>query len=408
MHPDRMRAIDRRVGKPICAVVTMAMRLRRLFVREEDRAAAPPRTILFIALAEIGALVLTQPALRLARQRYPDARFVFLTFPGGVGMLELMGFARADILVIDPSSLVTLARSSLAARRSLRGARGVWAVIFEVYARFATLLAAFAGAERRAGFHSFREEGGYIGGLLTHRAIYSPHRHIAESYVALVDALGDAGGDEPCAKRPGIDAATLRLTLPRDGALADAVLQRVGARLGGEVPAGGLVLLNANSSDLVPLRRWPDENYVELARRLLAAFPVAIVLTGSPAEAAQSVALAARMDDPRVVAFAGETTLPELIALYHTARLLVTNDSGPAHFASTTDIASVVLYGPETPRLFGPLGPRQQSVTLSLLCSPCVSVYNQKSSACSDNLCLKGITVGQVFERCARILDGQA
>ena len=43
----------------------------------------------------------------------------------------------------------------------------------------------------------------------------------------------------------------------------------------------------------------------------------------------------------------------ELLTLYTLADVLVTNDSGPAHFASLTPVHTVVLFGPETPLLFG-------------------------------------------------------
>ena len=49
---------------------------------------------------------------------------------------------------------------------------------------------------------------------------------------------------------------------------------------------------------------------------------------------------------------AGKTTLRQLLVLYTLAEVLVTNDSGPAHFATLTRIRVVMLFGPETPELF--------------------------------------------------------
>src|SRR5262249_21184770 len=108
----------------------------------------------------------------------------------------------------------------------------------------------------------------------------------------------------------------------------------------------GLILLNANASDLMPLRRWPSERYVELAGRLLDRYPeVAIAFTGARAEATAVEALVQQVASPRCVSMAGKTTLRELLALYCLADVLVTNDSGPAHFASLTPIDVVVLFG---------------------------------------------------------------
>lgn len=361
-------------------------------------------------LAEIGALVLTAPALRRARARYPDARMLFLTFPAGVEMLELMGFERGRIIVIDPASLTTLMRSSIAALRCLRRECGLASVNFEVYSRFSTLMAFLSGARRRAGYHRFHEEGGYQGNLITQRVIYSPHHHMAASYVGLVEALADPPGREPCAKLPAVDVVADRLRLPgaadRRARILAELRRRLSPAAGIEPEQAKLIILNCNASDLVPLRRWPQERYVDLARRLLAdAARHVVVLTGSAAEAADVAAMARQIDDARIVDLAGATTLAELIDLYSVAALMVTNDSGPAHFASATEVPTLVLYGPETPRIFGPLGPQQEVVYLALLCSPCVNVYNQKRSTCTLNRCMLDISVDLVFDRCRRMLE---
>lgn len=47
-------------------------------------------------------------------------------------------------------------------------------------------------------------------------------------------------------------------------------------------------------------------------------------------------------------------SISELLALFHVARLLVTNDGGPGQFAALTPIWTVMLFGPETPALYDP------------------------------------------------------
>jgi ADP-heptose:LPS heptosyltransferase len=61
-----------------------------------------------------------------------------------------------------------------------------------------------------------------------------------------------------------------------------------------------LILLNANASDMLPLRRWPAERYVELARRLIEKSPdVHVAFTGAPNEALNSQELVAEVGSPR-------------------------------------------------------------------------------------------------------------
>jgi ADP-heptose:LPS heptosyltransferase len=90
--------------------------------------------------------------------------------------------------------------------------------------------------------------------------------------------------------------------------------------------------------------------------------------------------------------------LRELLTLYSMADVLVTNDSGPGHFASLTPVHAVVMFGPETPRLFGPLAASTTVIWKELACSPCVSVFNHRLSPCRNNVCMQLITVDEVFD----------
>jgi ADP-heptose:LPS heptosyltransferase len=162
--------------------------------------------------------------------------------------------------------------------------------------------------------------------------------------------------------------------------------------------SGPLVLLNPNAGDLVPLRRWPEERYVELAQRLLAARPdLRVLVTGAPDEAEAAQHVAARVGSDRCASAAGRTTLRGLLALYHQAEVLVTNDSGPAHYATLTPIEVVALFGPESPEVFGPVGRRAHALSARLVCSPCVNAFNDRRSPCADNLCMQRIEVDEVL-----------
>jgi len=164
-----------------------------------------------------------------------------------------------------------------------------------------------------------------------------------------------------------------------------------------------LILLNANSGDLLPLRPWAPERYVELAKRLLDRFPeIAIAFTGAPEEAQDAEKLAARVGSERCVSIGGKTTLRQLFVLYGIAEIMVTNDSGPAHYASMTPIDVVTLFGPESPAVFGSQSPRSHIIYAGIACSPCVNAFNQRVSTCSNNVCMQRITVDEVFDTVCR------
>jgi ADP-heptose:LPS heptosyltransferase len=163
---------------------------------------------------------------------------------------------------------------------------------------------------------------------------------------------------------------------------------------------GPIVLLNPNASDMLPLRKWPTERFVALGKMILAHYPEAcLAITGAPSERVSAEEVSRQIDSARVASFAGKTTLRELLVLYSLADILVTNDSGPGHFASLTPINSIVMYGPETPALFGAIGGRFQVIHPQLACSPCVNVFNHRFSPCRNNLCMQSISVDDVYRK---------
>jgi len=115
------------------------------------------------------------------------------------------------------------------------------------------------------------------------------------------------------------------------------------------------------------------------------------------------------VDDPRCVNFVSCTrNLDDVLQLCHLSRVLITNDSGPAHFATLTPIPIVTLFGPETPTLYGPRGPHNANLFAGLACSPCLTAFNHRNSGCTDNICLQRISVQQVLDASCKLMDDAA
>jgi len=229
---------------------------------------------------------------------------------------------------------------------------------------------------------------------MTHRVIYNPHLHTSQMFGVLVEALGVAANELP----------TLDVRIPpfRHAEPTFFPAANEQERVRALLPSGAqrLVLLNPNAGDMLPLRRWPEERYADLAARIAAALPDAtVVLTGTAEEAGAAGRLVARVASPRCVSVAGRTTLRELLILFTIADILVTNDSGPAHFAALTSIDVITLFGPETPELFATLSPHSVALSAAIACSPCINALNNRQSACRDNRCMQAITVDHVLGR---------
>ena len=165
-----------------------------------------------------------------------------------------------------------------------------------------------------------------------------------------------------------------------------------------------MILINPNAGEMLPQRRWMPSRFVELMRRILAAHDdVLVLITGATHERAQAEKLAAQCLSDRCVSIAGFLALADLPGLFSFATVMVTNDSGPAHFAAASGLPTIVLFGPETPNLYRPLG-NSTTIYAGLACSPCVSVSNHRKSACSDNVCMRAISVDQVFKAVQAVL----
>jgi len=231
---------------------------------------------------------------------------------------------------------------------------------------------------------------------MTHRVQYNPYLHAATHYRLLVEALLLDGGERPL---PKIAIPNSQNTLPQYTPSPTAVqyVQARWAACAGE-KTGPRILFNPNASDIMPLRKWPLERFEELGRRLLALDgQLTIMIMGAEAERGAAEELRTALNSPRVGSLAGGTTLDELLALCAVSDVLVTNDSGPAHFATLTPINVVVLFGPETPKRYAPLGPRSHVLWAELACSPCIHPFNHRVSPCRQNRCMSDITVDEVL-----------
>ncbi|MDR1190898.1 MAG: glycosyltransferase family 9 protein [Verrucomicrobiales bacterium] len=394
-----LQRIDALVVPVLCAAVTL---WRKVMDWLGGRAGGcEPRSILFLKLAEQGSTVLAHAAIKRATERVGREQVYFLLFEENRFILDTLDLVpRENVFTIRTKSPLTMVASTLRRLWEIRR-RGIAAVIdMEFFARSSAVLSYLTGARVRVGFHTYFGEGPYRGDLFTHRVMYNAHLHTARMFGCLVEALNHPAGQFPTFGYVPPPPAEL----PR---FAPTVAEREEARrIIDEVVGAGprLILLNANASDLLPLRRWAPENYVELTKRLLEQFPdVSVAFTGSRGEAARVGELVARIGGTRVACLAGRTTLRQLLVIYGLAEVLVTNDSGPAHFAALTAIDTVVLFGPETPLLFGALTPRHHNLWAHTACSPCVNAWNNRQTACRDNVCMQLLSVNQVFETVCQV-----
>ena len=398
-----MRAIDHWVGVPLCAIVSPFVAvldgIKNIFSSDQSA----PKKLLFIELSEMGSAILVDPAMRNAQAR--GAELYFLIFKSNRASLTLLNTVKPEnIFTIDSSSLGGLIKDTLRFLILARKHRIDTVIDLELFSRYTALLTGMCGARRRVGYHIFHGEGLWRGFMLTRKVHYNPHIHITKNFISLIHAAFAQKIEVPFSKI-AIPDSDVRL----EQAIIDpSALVKVRERIEKLAKEANihytpgkerLILINPNASDLLPQRRWAQQRFSELIQAIHQQYPNDLILiTGSPAEVAYVEKVRAVANVKNALNFAGQVSFAELPPLYTLSDVMVTNDSGPGHFSAVTPLRTVVLFGPETPALYGSIG-NSIAITANLACSPCVSAANHRKTPCHDNVCMQAITVPQVLDK---------
>ena len=400
MKLQTQRWIDRWVGQLLCSAVSVWARLAGTRQPQVDRNRAP-RHILVILLSEMGSIVLAGPMFAALRQRYPGATVHVLQLKKNQEVSRMLRLTQDEHLhAIDDSSGLTLLRDIWRVCVAMRRLPLDAVIDCELFSRISSLLSYMTGAPLRAGFTPHTQEGLYRGSYINRAIPYNPYQHISQQFLSLVDALDSDS-------TPRNKAAAIR-ALPAETGLsvpfAPAELEAYRAKVTADHPvlAGRKIVLMYPGGGILPERAWPVEHYAHVARGLCEAGH-GVGLIGLRSDAPLAEELVRMAGSTACVDLTGYTrSIRELLMLFHASDLLLTNDGGPGHFASLTPIRTLMFFGPETGRLYGPLpgpfGPRATVYESGIACSPCLSAYNHRLTFCDgDNQCLKRIAPDPVL-----------
>ncbi len=405
MNINVQRWVDRWAGIPLCAAVSAWDAMTERF-KPASQADTAPRAIVIILLSEMGSLVLAHDMFTRLKTRYPNAQLHALLFGKNREILDLMQVIDpAHVHTVNDKSLSGLVSSLWRAVGELRRADVDVAIDCELFSRISSLLSYFSGASVRVGFHRHTQEGLYRGSHINRRVPYNPYRHISAQFLTLARAIDSTA--VPKSKLPVVVTSKA----PPHVQLDPALVENISKRLADDFPAiaGKPLVLVYPGGGILPIRAWPLAAYTALCEGLVTdGCAVAVIgLKDDQALARQLVANVTRTQPLSTVAdLTGYTrSVAELLALFHVARLLVTNDGGPGQFAALTPIWTLMLFGPETPALYAPLTPKCHSFYSQWPCSPCLTAYNHRSSYCDgDNQCLKVIAPETVLAKARECL----
>ena len=154
-----MRRIDRWLGRPICFVLTLIRKFSSLLSPSGKSSIPKTHRILFIKLAEQGATVLADAAMRSAVEMAGRENVYFLVFEQNRFILDIMNIIpEENIITIPDRSFISMLFGVIGAIQRIRKLHIDTAVDFEFFARSSAILTFLSGAGIRVGLHSFTDE----------------------------------------------------------------------------------------------------------------------------------------------------------------------------------------------------------------------------------------------------------
>jgi len=363
-------------------------------VAERRRVWRQVRRLLVVRLDNLGDVLMTTPAIAALRAGMPGAQITLLGSATGAAAAPLLPDIDDAIAfdapwvagpgargVVDAVGDETLRR---VVRRLLDGGFDA-AVIFTVCTQSAlpaALLCRMAGIGLRLA-HSRENPYGLLSDWVRDSEVVGDGmRHEVQRQLALVASVGLSPPD-----------TRLRLQVgPAARRRAQQRLREAGLRDGQPY-----VVVHPGAS--AASRRWPAERFGAAASRIARESGLAIVYTGSGDEAA-AVRQAREAMPGASIAFDAPLALEELAALIAGARLLLTNNTGPAHIAASTGTPVVDLYALTNPQ-HTPWRVPSRVLYQDVDCRHCLK------SVCPavHHACLLGVSVDDAVRAALELLD---
>ena len=329
------------------------------------------KNILVVNVNWLGDVIFSIPVFKAIKKRYPDSKVCCLAVPRVKDVLERCA-SIDEVIVFDERQKHWTPWGKLKLVSGIQKRKFDAAFLLH-RSMTRALLISMAGIPIRVGFDSEKQNA-----FLTHR-IKSDQtiRHRSDEYLQLIEGFGAPVIDRVCQLEVSsemMDAVNLKL-------LHANIEQK-----------DRLVIINPGGN--WDLKRWPAESFSDLVRRISKEFGWKVLISGGPGDLALANQIAFESQVSPVV-WAGQTTLGELLALYKRANIVISNDSGPSHVASSVGTDVIALFGPTRPEVTAPRGAGRVDVIFKEVgCNkaPCYHL------SCSCNHCMQAISVDDVLQ----------
>lgn len=345
------------------------------------------KAILLIQLGDIGDVVLTIPALKSLKKRYPAARIYVAVRDKASEIIDDCQFVDETIIISkEKASVIKTIKKQFTFFRFLRSLEIEVAIDLRTGDR-GSWVAFFSGAPTRLGRGEGISKISIRSFLFSDLIMPDPER-VANSYIIthhndILEKLGAKAVD-----------MHVQLSIPeyRKERIKNLLRQN-------NIPQNRPIVA-IHPFSLWPYKEWNDEKWEDLANKIVRQESVSVIITGAPDEYAR----ASRIANPgnNIYNMAGATTVGELPALIKSCTAVVGVDTAIIHIATMVDVPSIVLFGPGSTKVWALSDHKHKILTASMPCQPC------RQKGCDGkggkSICLESITVEDVLKALKSLL----
>ncbi|MGM0410233.1 MAG: glycosyltransferase family 9 protein [Bacillota bacterium] len=298
-----------------------------------------PKKILIIRLSSIGDVLLTTPVIKVLKNNFPKASLSYLVEDKSEGIIKNNPYLD-EVIIFSKKELKNISQNEgkISAFKYIinfinKLKKKDYDLVIDLHSVFRSgVFSFFTFADYRIGFKKQ-----LISLLYTKRIKNSPGKHVVDEYLSILKTLDiDYKNIEK--------EFTINIPVSTKNKIDN--------------------LFNENNYEMkkkiaiVPStsrekKDWDEKKFAKLADWLINKKDVTLFLLGSPPERKKCLRIKEIMRQPPVI-LAGKTDLIELAEVIRRLDLLITGDTAPLHIAMALNTKLVGLYGPTSPKRYGP------------------------------------------------------
>ena len=378
------RFVDHRLGAIACTVLmlvkTIGVSLRLIPYKEKPETI---NRIVFIKIIGFGSIILTTPAIKALRKKYPEAHISIVTLTTNKNITELTQLFDEVIAINASLGLFGTIINCFSVLNQVRNKKPDIIFDLEIFSNLSSLFVFLSGPVFSVGFGSFKL---YRDVFYNEKIAFDHSRHMIDIYckmVSILDVYPDNKSTDCFGHLSDKDHTDFIKKFPEI-----------------DFSNHSVVFVNVNSGDLAWQRRIPLSKFAEIITTASHENnSIRFVLIGGPSDVQHVNNFYDLLEDAtkeKTINVAGKTSFRELLAFFRFGDAYVGNDSGPLHLAVSMNLPAIAFFGPETPRLYGYDFAPHIMFYNNIFCSPCMNSFHYKISKCKKNICLESINNNEV------------